>query len=706
VRVIVLDLETTVQITNGETDNSPFHPDNSCVSAHWRVVEDGVIGDAQRLVWNHNEKDRPDPRQPLQDALSEADIVVAHNAKFDILWLQEMEFDLPEKVWCTMIGEYIFARGQWVPLSLKETAKRRNTTRKRDDVTEDYFKQGVGFEAMPLDLMIEYADADVLACAEIYLQQVADLDKDSNRGLQPVFDLMNDMLWFLAEIEGNGIAIDLEALDEVEAQFVAEKTEIEKRLQEIVRSVMGDTPINLNSGPDMCAVIYSRRVTDRDLHIRMFNIGMLPNGKPKMPPRMKPHEFAAAVRGTTEVVYKTVLHTCHSCNGRGKQFKLRKDGQPYKTQPKCQTCGGSGCVYLPTKEKAGLKLVPGGPRDASVHGFKSDKATIQKLIAQAEDKNRPIAVEFLQKISRLNAVNTYLSSFVNGIRAWTRGGGILHPNFNQTVARTGRLSSSKPNFQNQPKSGKFPVRKAVVSRFEGGQILEADFSGLEFRVAGELSRDAQIIQDVLDGKDVHSQTASIINQCPLSEVSKDMRQGAKAYSFAPLYGGMGANEPEHVQTYFQEFFKIYKGMAEYHQKLFRGVLKDGIVRIPSGREYYFPDVQRTRNGRVTNATAIVNYPVQGFATADLVPLACIRALAAFRSLKLSSKLILTVHDSIVVDVYPGELDAVCAAVAEAMDIVQEVKERFDYDFVLPLDLEIEAGPNWMDQSEIPLEKVA
>ena len=82
-----------------------------------------------------------------------------------------------------------------------------------------------------------------------------------------------------------------------------------------------------------------------------------------------------------------------------------------------------------------------------------------------------------------------------------------------------------------------------MSRFDGGQILEIDFSGLEFRVAGELSRDSQIIEDIRNGKDVHKQTASIINQCDVEEVTKDMRQAAKAYTFAPLYGGMGANEP-------------------------------------------------------------------------------------------------------------------------------------------------------------------
>jgi DNA polymerase I-like protein with 3'-5' exonuclease and polymerase domains len=701
---IVLDLETTVQKVGDDKDNSPYNPDNKCVSAHWLEIDPlGIPGAVSTLVFHHNEKPTPDPREALQAALDAADVLVAHNAKFDVSWLREMGFRLPASVWCTMIGEYIFARGQRAELSLEKTALRRRVTAKKSELIHDLFKGGTGFEAMPLDIVIEYAEADVQSCAEVYLKQLDDLEGEKNKGLKPVFDLMFDMLDFLVEIESNGVQIDLETLSDVEMEFRAEKDKIEKRLNEIVRDVMGDTPINLNSGIDMTRVVYSRRVNDRELHQKMFNIGLNAVGKPLPPPRMKPTEFTAAVRATTEIVYRTVLHCCPVCKGSGKQCKFTKAGQLYKVQPRCMECGGGGALYLSDGKIAGLRLVPAGPADASINGFKVDKLTIKALIVQAEIKNRPVAVEFLTKISRLNAVNTYLDSFVKGIQTWTRHDSVLHPNFNQTVAATARLSSTKPNFQNQPKGGKFPVRKCVVSRFEDGQILEADFSGLEFRVAGELSRDPQIIDDIKNGKDVHKQTASIIRQKPVSEVTKDERQGAKAYTFAPLYGGMGANEAPHVQKYFQEFFQIYKGLAVYHKTLMDGVLHDGIVRIPSGREYIWPSAKRLRNGRITNATQVVNYPVQGFATGDIVPLACIRAVRAFRERQLRSKLILTVHDSIVADVYPGEVEAVAEALSWAMKGVKdEILTRFGYEFVLPLDIEIEAGKNWMEMSSVPL----
>jgi DNA polymerase I-like protein with 3'-5' exonuclease and polymerase domains len=704
-KIIVFDLETTVQRDGSDIDNSPFNPRNKMVSAHWRMIEDGVIGEAQSSVFYHKEKATPDSPDAFSEALASADLGVAHNAKFDLLYLISAGLPIPDEMYCTMIGEYIFARAQQISKSLKETAIRRDVTRKKSDLVDDMFKvQKLGFDEMPLDVVIEYADADVLSCAEIYLSQQEDLLKDSNKGLKPVFTLMNEMLMFLCEIESNGIKIDLDILADVEKQFLAEKAELERTLSEIIADTMGDTPINMNSGADMSKVIYSREVVDKESHKRSFNIGTGPTGKPLPPARMSRSQFTNTVRKFTRRVYKTVGYHCDTCEGKGKIQKYKKDGTPWKNLTKCPSCEGQGFTLMQTGKIAGLKLVPEGPQDASVNGFKTDKTTIKRLISQAEAKGNLDAVVFLKSMSRLNAISTYLDSFVKGIQTYTRPDGLLHAQFNQCTTRTGRLSSSNPNFQNQPKGGKFPVRKCVVSRFDDGEILEADFSGLEFRVAGELSRDPQIIEDILNGKDVHKQTATIINQCDVESVTKDMRQGAKAYTFAPLYGGMGAGEPEHVQAYFKEYFNIYQGLKRWHQTLMDGVLRDGIVRIPSGREFLFPNAKRLRNGRITNATAVVNYPVQSFATADIVPLACVRALRGFREHNLTSKLILTVHDSIVVDVYPGERDTVVKILRWAMaDVGEELQERFNYTPVLPLDIEAEAGKNWMETTVISVD---
>ena len=703
-KVIVFDLETTVQRGEAGIDNSPFHPKNRIVSAHWLMIEDGKVGDIHSRVFYHNDADYIDAPDDFIQALKSADRGVAHFSKFDLLYCMEAGLPTPPEMYCTMIGEYIFSRGQQWPLTLKATAERRNVTRKKSELVDDLFKSGVGFEAMPLDTVIEYAEADVLSCAEIYLDQQKDLLKESNKGLLPVFTLMNEMTLFLCEIERNGIKIDREALDEVEKDYIAEKAAIEASLNEILAEVMGDTPINLNSGIDMTKVVYSRYIVDKEYHKRTFNIGLGPNGKPLYPPRMTPAQFANTVRKSTRRVMRTVAHHCNTCDGRGKIQKYKKDGTPYKILSKCPTCEGKGFTLTDTNRVAGLKLVPEGPKDAAVNGFKTDKKTIERLIAQAESKGNLQAVQFLTGIRRLSAINTYLDSFVTGIKTHTRPDGFLHARFNQTTTRTGRLSSSNPNFQNQPRGGTFPVRRCVVSRFEGGKIIECDYSGLEFCVAGELSRDPQIIKDILEGKDVHKQTAAIINQISEDEVTKELRQEGKEHTFAPLYGGLGMAYAAHIQAYYKEYFNIYQGHGQWQQSVMDGVLKTGIVRTPSGREFAFPNAKRLRGGRITNATAVVNYPVQSFATADIVPLACIRALREFRQQELKSKLILTVHDSIVVDMFPGEQDKVAQALKKAMcGVSEELIERFNYTPVLPFNIEMEVGENWMDKAPVSID---
>ena len=709
-RVIGFDLETTTQPAEGvidlrKGDPSPYNPLNKIVSVHWRVAVDGVIGPAQRAIMYHAEIDEPEAtsfKLFLED-LQTADLVIAHNAKFDVSWLRAVGVEVEPETYCTMIGEYIFARGQkGILFSLEASAERRDVTRKKSDLTKDLFKAGVGFDTMPLDTVIEYADADVLSCLELYFKQTEELAHEANVGLTPVFDLMNDMMHFLVEIESNGAFVHQATLDQVHKDFLAEKVQIHSKLEDIVASVMGDTPISLSSPQDLSTVIYSRKFKDKEAkgyHYRAFNCGLDAKGKPKYAPKMSDSKFANTVRKSTRVAKKTSAEHCNTCEGKGYFYKYKANGERWKKSTKCPACEGRGYLLIDTGVIAGLRLTPAGPRAVSANGFKTDKDTIGVLLSQAYAKDNLEAVEFLTNIRRLNAVESYLSSFIGGVNKNTRWEtGLLHTSFKQTVTATGRLSSAAPNMQNLPKGNKLPIRKAIISRWPGGSILEADYSGLEFAVAGDLSGDEQIISDINNKKDTHKQTATIINQCALEDVTKDMRQGAKEYTFAPLYGGTGAQEPPHIQAYFGEFFNIYVGLKRWHTELTNAAVETGIIRIPSGREYYFPNVRRLNKDRVSNQTNIVNYPCQGFATGDIVPLACVRALRGFRAAQLKSKLILTVHDSVVVDVYPGELDEVIRVTAVAMEgVIGEIKERFNYSMSVPLAIEMENGVSWMEQ---------
>ena len=295
-------------------------------------------------------------------------------------------------------------------------------------------------------------------------------------------------------------------------------------------------------------------------------------------------------------------------------------------------------------------------------------------------------------IIRYNSIDTYLNTFVAGIQQHTNNKGFLHPKFMQCVTATGRLSSRDPNFQNQPRGATFPIRKAVVSRFKDGKVMEMDYEQLEFRTALFLAQDKQGMEDVINGVDVHQYTADIIG------VS---RQEAKAHTFKPLYGGVTGTEDE--KRYYDAFKEKYKDIATWHEKLQTEAIQHKVVKLPTGREYAFPGAQRQAWGGSTFSTQIKNYPVQGFATADIVPITCIEVYKLMKKAKLKSVLINTVHDSIVVDIHPDEEQQVIDLFKEgAGNVVPRLKEQYNIDFNVPLDVEMKIGYNWLKLNEVKL----
>jgi DNA polymerase I-like protein with 3'-5' exonuclease and polymerase domains len=244
-----------------------------------------------------------------------------------------------------------------------------------------------------------------------------------------------------------------------------------------------------------------------------------------------------------------------------------------------------------------------------------------------------------------------------------------------------------------PRGNTFPAREAIVSRFEDGYILEGDYSQLEFRVAGFLSKDETIYKEVTDGFDVHSYTASVMG------VS---RQEAKSHTFKPLYGGILGTDKQ--MRYYSAFKEKYSGITQWHEDLQNEAVSTKKVVLPSGREYAFKFAKFTSRGTATNATAIKNYPVQGFATADLLPLALIKLHKRLRELNkqgVQSLLINTVHDSLVMDVHPQEKEQMVDLMKECMlCISEECKVRYDLVFDMPIDIELKIGRDWLNLEEI------
>ena len=505
------------------------------------------------------------------------------------------------------------------------------------------------------------------------------------RTLLPTLRLSLEMTDTLARIERNGLRINLDTLGEIEKLYQDEFDALELRLNDMAREAMGDTPITLTSPDDRSMLLYSRKVKDKKSWASMFNLGMEQRGatmKPKQRTRMSAKDFRIAVRNNTDVVFKTVGSRCATCLGFGRVRPVSKDGTPSKALRVCKQCSGKGVIYRSTGEVAGFKMVPRNVRDVASAGFKTDKDTL----ADRELELSGPAREFASAYVRYNALRMYLGTFVEGMKNNVDDHGFIHPEFMQCVTATGRLSSRNPNFQNMPRGNTFEIRKVVESRFPQGKIVEGDYSQLEFRVAGFLAHDDQAYADVEAGTDVHNYTASVIG-CS--------RQEAKAHTFKPLYGGTTGTEAQ--QRYYRAFKEKYGGIALWHEDLQREAVEKRVVTLPSGRQYAFPDARWTKYGTATHRTNICNYPVQGFATADLLPAALVRLDKMMRTRNLLSVICNTVHDSIVLDVHPDEKDACINLLRECMlAIPTETLNRYGFEYDMPVGIEIKSGDNWLD----------
>ncbi len=478
--------------------------------------------------------------------------------------------------------------------------------------------------------------------------------------------LSMDMTRVLTDIERAGIKIDTEALQNIKQEYN-------------------------DSSEDRSLLFYSRKVNNKKEWAAMFNIGTTVNerGSRRQKKRtdLNRRDFRSAWQKNTTQVYKTTASQCPICKGFGKTSKAKKDGTYTKARYICKRCAGVGIIYTNNIDVGGFSVKPTTVLDCTAHGFKTDSETLNNCLTSDISES---AKSFIRAYCEYSSIKTYLRTFVEGIEKALTTKKFIHPNFMQCVTATGRLSSRSPNFQNMPRANTFPVRKTIVSRWENGFILEGDYKQLEFRVAGFLSEDSTVYREVEEGFDVHSFTAEMMG------VS---RQEAKAHTFKPLYGGVSGTERQ--KDYYRAFKDKYTGVTQWHEALAQEAMARKKITLPSGREYLFPNVRRTRWGGITSATAVKNYPVQGFATADLLPMALVKTYDLIKEEKLCSVICNTVHDSIVLDVHPEEKDLAVDILTRGMlSLFDQCKERYNIMYTMPIGIELKIGKNWLDLEPI------
>ena len=668
---LTIDVENTVTKRDGKMHLDPFESTNKLVMVGCRT-DKGV----EYLYDMENDGQASVGIQELLDATT---ILIGHNIAYDLMWLWESGFRYDGPVFDTMLAEYILQRGIKQPLSLEACAERHDLATKKQDTLKQYFAKDMGVDEIPRAELSQYLSADLRATQQLCDMQYKRLNSTDDARLMDTVIFTNKVCLALAKIYRRGFKVDVDVLNDVKDEFEKEKQEIEDRLNKQVKEIMGDTPINLNSPEQLSWIIYSRKPKDKTTWMNNFT------------PYMSKEELLSNVKANSSIVYKTVAERCPVCHGTGRIKKLKKDGTPYANLPKCVNCHALGYVFTPTTKIAGFRFNPPNVKWVSANGFSVNKKMLDVLQHMTKRTNSMKAYNFLSDIQRLSALDTYLSSFVEGIRAYTKSDGMLHVRLLQHRTATGRFSGADPNMQNMPRGGTFPVKKVFVSRWEGGQILEADFAQLEFRTAAFLSQDKIAMKEIEDGFDVHSYTASVISDAG----EETSRQEAKAHTFAPLYGATGFGRSAAQATYYKHFTDKYKEINLWHSRLAKEAIGSKKITIPSGREFSFPDVVRRGNGSVTSFTQIKNYPVQSFATADIVPLIMLEIDARLDNMQ--SCIVNTVHDSIVIDVHPNESGQVHEVIESVNREMKHIIDRqYQIDFNVPLLLESKIGNNWLD----------
>lgn len=583
---VIVDFETTNHEFGSALDER-----NTLILARWRVGKAHADFGRGR---DYGEWADEFGQSHLLAACVSADIVCAHNTKFELGWLKRCGLDLRKVLpYDTMIGEKVLAGNRRRELSLDATAARRGMGQKEACISL-LIKGGVSVEDMPAGMVNSYCGQDVNLTEQVFLEQREELRE---LGLLPVAYVRNLTTPALADMEFNGMTLDPTRVDETFYDYSVRYGELAEKLAEITGGI-----------------------------------------NPKSPKQMG--EFIYDKLGFEELT-----------DFKGRVIRTAKS-----------------------------KLHPEG-------GRKTDKLTLPKLKASTPEQRA-----FMKVAKELVKLKTPLQNLtkMHEIAKENPSDPRVFASYNQTVVQTDRLSSTgrKGGFQFHNFDRAF--KRLFRARKKGRVIVEADAPQLEFRVAAVLGDDPVAKRDIQEGVDVHAITASTLGTD---------RQEAKPFTFKPLYGGdSGTPRQRKYYAYFRErYSRIYRTQSGWTMD----VARDKFLVTPWGLRFYWPDTEISKSGYVTNTTQIFNYPIQSFATADIIPLTLVLVWHRVASLGDLVTLVNTIHDSIIAEVEPEALKQYKAILVECFtkDIYPLVKMIYGMDLDVPLGVGIKAGEYWGEAKE-------
>ncbi len=321
-------------------------------------------------------------------------------------------------------------------------------------------------------------------------------------------------------------------------------------------------------------------------------------------------------------------------------------------------------------------------------GYSTDVDVLEKL-----KKEDPIIEQILEYRQLMKLNSTYVEGLKPYINIKTNR---IHSFFHQTITATGRISSTEPNLQNIPTRFELGKRVRKVFKPEKGKVyLDADYSQIELRVLASISGDEHMIEAFKEGKDIHKQAASKVFKTPIEEVTKEQRSNAKAVNFGIVYGisdfGLGEQlgiGRKKAKQYIEEYLEQYAGIKQFMENITEQAKEQGYVETLFHRRRYIPELKSNNYMvRQFGARAAMNTPIQGTA-ADIMKIAMIKVYNEIKSRKLKSKIVLQVHDEMMIETPIEEKEEMIKIMKKCMESAANLE--------VPLIAEISDAENWYE----------
>lgn len=395
----------------------------------------------------------------------------------------------------------------------------------------------------------------------------------------------------------------------------------------------------------------------------------------KLKNELEKEEKLASVAKTIEFPLMEVL-TQMEYNGIAidipllKELSIKIDGMAKEHEAKVIDLAGMSFNLNSPKQLADVLFVhlnlPSAKKNKT--GFSTDEVVLRDLV-----NVHPIAQHLLEYRSLVKLKSTYVDALPKMVNPLTKR---VHTTYSQTTAGTGRLASFDPNLQNIPIKTELgrEVRKAFIPQYEGMKLLSVDYSQIELRIMASMCEDPTLIQAFVNGEDIHKATAAMLYGVPTADVTSDMRRVAKTVNFGIMYGqgafGLAAQleiPRNEAKSIIDTYFEKYPNIKKFIESTVASTKQHGYAETLAGRRRYFPDIN-SQNHTIRTATerAAVNMPIQGTA-ADMMKVAMINIHNTMKQQNIKSKLMLQVHDELVFEVVPEELETLPPLIKSIME---------------------------------------